>query len=77
MILIADCGSTKIDWCALDNGKLEKQVFTMGMNAVMLTEEEMRERIGAELMPELGSLAGHIIPRRRSSSGSVEASSVR
>ena len=60
MILIADCGSTKIDWCALDNGKLEKQVFTMGMNAVMLTEEEMRERIGAELMPELGSLAGHI-----------------
>lgn len=60
MILIADCGSTKIDWCALDNGKLEKQVFTMGMNAVMLTEEEMRERIGAELMPELGSLADRI-----------------
>ncbi len=53
MILIADCGSTKIDWCVLNNDKLEKQVFTCGMNAVMLTEEEMRTRIGAELVPEL------------------------
>ena len=39
MILVADCGSTKIDWCLLNNGKVEKQVFTLGMNAVMLTEE--------------------------------------
>ena len=53
MILIADCGSTKIDWCLLDNGKVEKQVFTLGMNAVMLTEEEMRTRIAEELVPEL------------------------
>ncbi|MCM1033065.1 MAG: ATPase [Odoribacter sp.] len=53
MILIADCGSTKIDWCLLNNGKVEKQVFTLGMNAVMLTEEEMRQRIATELTPEL------------------------
>lgn len=53
MILIADCGSTKIDWCLLNNGKVEKQVFTLGMNAVMLTEEEMRQRISDELAPEL------------------------
>ena len=53
MILVADCGSTKIDWCLLKNGKVEKQVFTLGMNAVMLTEEEMRQRIGDELVPEL------------------------
>lgn len=58
MILIADCGSTKIDWCLLNNDKVEKQVFTMGMNAVMLTEEEMRERIAAELMPELKGITG-------------------
>ena len=45
MILVADCGSTKIDWCVLNNDKLEKQIFTCGMNAVMLTEEEMRNRI--------------------------------
>ena len=54
MILIADCGSTKIDWCVIENGKVIKQIFTCGMNAVMLTEEEMAERIGSELMPELG-----------------------
>lgn len=53
MILIADCGSTKTDWCLLNNKKLEKQVFTCGMNAVMLTEEEIRTRIERELMPEL------------------------
>lgn len=56
MKLIADCGSTKIDWVLLKNGKVEKQVFTCGINAVMLTEEEMKQRIGAELMPELGDL---------------------
>lgn len=60
MILIADCGSTKIDWCLLNGKKVEKQVFTMGMNAVMLTEEEMRGRIGAELMPELSDYAAEI-----------------
>lgn len=61
MILIADCGSTKIDWCVLsDEKKVAKQVFTMGMNAVMLTEEEMRERIATELLPELGPIASKI-----------------
>ena len=60
MILIADCGSTKIDWCALNNEKVEKQVFTMGMNAVMLTEEEMRQRIADQLIPELGDIASEI-----------------
>lgn len=53
MILIADSGSTKIDWCLLNNGKVEKQVFTLGMNAVMLTEEEMRARLSEELAPEI------------------------
>ncbi|MDE6464696.1 MAG: ATPase [Muribaculaceae bacterium] len=60
MILIADCGSTKIDWCLLNRDKLEKQVFTCGMNAVMLTEEEMRNRIREELMPEIDSIASDI-----------------
>lgn len=60
MILIADCGSTKIDWCVLNDKKLEKQTFTLGMNAVMLTEEEMRSRFADELVPELGQLCGKI-----------------
>lgn len=60
MILIADCGSTKIDWCVTENKKVVKQVFTHGMNAVMLTRDEMAQRIKSELMPELGELAGKI-----------------
>lgn len=60
MILIADCGSTKIDWCVLNKSKLEKQLFTLGMNAVMLTEEEMRTRLADELVPELGNYAADI-----------------
>lgn len=60
MILIADCGSTKIDWCVVRDGKVEKQVFTCGMNAVMLTEEEMRTRIASELVPDLGDRAAQI-----------------
>lgn len=60
MILIADCGSTKTDWCLLNDGEVKKRVFTGGMNAVMLTEEEMRGRIADELMPELGVLSADI-----------------
>lgn len=60
MILIADCGSTKIDWCVLTGTKVEKQVFTLGMNAVMLTEEEIRTRLSAELIGELGELTDKI-----------------
>lgn len=53
MILIADCGSTKIDWCLVENSKVVKQVFTCGMNAIMLTQEEMAARIATELVPEV------------------------
>lgn len=60
MKLIADCGSTKIDWCLIENGKVVKQVFTCGMNAVMLTEEEMCTRINAELMPNIMAEKGRI-----------------
>ncbi len=53
MKLIADCGSTKIDWCVIDGEKVVKQVFTCGMNALLLTEEEMAQRIASELYPEV------------------------
>ena len=57
MILIADSGSTKIEWCVLDEGKVVAQVFTVGMNAMLLTEEEMAETIKRELMPHIGGMA--------------------
>lgn len=53
MILIADSGSTKIDWCVLDGKEMVAQVFTCGMNAMMLTEEEMFTTINKELMPHI------------------------
>ena len=54
MILIADCGSTKTDWCVVSCGDIVRRVSTGGMNAMMLTEEEMTRRIASELLPLLG-----------------------
>ena len=53
MKLIADCGSTKIDWCVVESAKTIKQFYTCGMNAIMLTEQEMAERFNKELKPEV------------------------
>lgn len=53
MILIADCGSTKINWTLLDNNEKVAQIFTTGMNALLLTEEEMTQQIKRELIPHL------------------------
>lgn len=57
MILIADSGSTKIDWCVIDDGKVVRQIFTCGMNALLLTQEEMELRIADELAPKVADLA--------------------
>lgn len=53
MILIADCGSTKVDWCLLNGTEKVAQIFTTGMNALLMTQEEMTEMIKKELMPNL------------------------
>lgn len=53
MILIADCGSTKIDWCVVENGEVKKQVFTSGINALLMTEEQIRESLANELAQEV------------------------
>ena len=55
MILIADCGSTKIDWCLINGKEKVAQIFTTGMNALLLTEEEMTQRIKEELIPHIRS----------------------
>lgn len=56
MKLIADCGSTKIDWCVSDSATTVKRFFTCGMNAVMLTDQEMAERFEKELKPEVAGI---------------------
>lgn len=55
MILIADCGSTKIDWCLLKGDEKIAQIFTTGMNALLMTQEEMTECIKEELMPHINN----------------------
>jgi len=56
MKLIADCGSTKIDWCVVEGSAKIKQFFTCGINAIMLTEQEMADRFTNELKPEIKGL---------------------
>ena len=48
MVLIADCGSTKIDWCVLNGDKLEKRFFSTGVNALLMPEEKIRETFEKE-----------------------------
>lgn len=53
MILIADSGSTKTDWGLIENGKLTKKIRTAGMNPFQMTEDEIRNEIKQNLVPEL------------------------
>jgi len=51
MILIADSGSTKTDWCLVEDGKRIKSILTKGMNPYFQTEEEIGEEIVSSLLP--------------------------
>ena len=42
MILLADSGATKCDWCLLDKGLVVKEFSTIGINAATGGEEKMR-----------------------------------
>jgi len=46
MILIADGGSTKADWIAINSDKSEAfRVRTLGLNPAVISEEELNDRI--------------------------------
>ena len=55
MILIADSGSTKTDWCVVENGVLLMQVISKGINPFFQTEEEICDEIEHALLPNLPS----------------------
>ena len=57
MLLIADCGSSKIEWALLSPAGDTARFHTPGMNALMLTPAEIQARFAAELMPCLGDPA--------------------
>ncbi|MDU1890678.1 MAG: ATPase [Dysgonomonas sp.] len=55
MIIIADGGSTKVDWRLIEEGKEIRQVYTKGMNPFFRSSEEISEEIKSVLMPEVGT----------------------
>ena len=58
MILLADGGSTKVDWRLVDNNKEIKQVYTKGANPFFRTREDISDEIKHVLKPAIN---GHSI----------------
>ncbi|MDR3195071.1 MAG: ATPase [Tannerella sp.] len=50
MILIADSGSTKTDWCVVDQEDLVQSVQTKGLNPFFLSEEEIGREFSTHLL---------------------------
>lgn len=53
MKLIADCGSTKTDWCVVLNGTPIKRIGTKGFNPFFQSEEEIQQELTHSLLPQL------------------------
>ena len=53
MILIADSGSTKTDWCVVENGQPIQQISTKGINPFFQSEEEISNELATSLLPQL------------------------
>lgn len=54
MVLVADSGSTKSEWCLIGRqGKVGESLLAPGMNPYFLTDEEIKEIIRQELFPWL------------------------
>lgn len=53
MILIADSGGTKVDWALIDGQEAVRRIKSTGMNAMMLSQQEMSETIKKEVVPQI------------------------
>ncbi|WP_296119610.1 ATPase [uncultured Porphyromonas sp.] len=55
MILIADSGSTKTEWTAMDDltGEVVGHAYTKGLNPYFVTQDEIRDEIRTQLLPML------------------------
>lgn len=56
MILIADSGSTKTDWCLAENGRAMLSVKTQGINPYMQDGDVIEKIIEDELLPQIGDV---------------------
>lgn len=57
MILIADSGSTKTEWCIAEKGEPVKRILTAGMNPFFQTPDGMEELLKRSLLPEIKDYA--------------------
>lgn len=55
VILIADSGATKAEWCLLKEGK-KKTVFTPGLSPYFLTTDAIADTIRQQLLPKLKNI---------------------
>ena len=55
MLLIADCGSTKVDWRAIAADGTVKSVNTQGINPVFLSTEDVIKILSEQLVPHIGT----------------------
>ncbi|MDH6357596.1 ATPase [Parabacteroides sp. PF5-9] len=55
MILIADSGSTKTDWCLIHEGVVVQRIPTTGINPYFQTPEDISEELNHSLFPLLES----------------------
>ena len=53
MMLIADSGSTKTDWCVILDNTPIKRIGTKGLNPLFQSEEEIQQELTHSLLPQL------------------------
>lgn len=58
--LIADSGSTKCEWCLLDNGK-KKIISTQGISPYFLNAEQIVALLQEELLPKLKKVTVEVV----------------
>lgn len=56
MILIADSGSTKTDWCIADKKNMIQRIGTQGINPFHQDETEMMTIVEKELLPQMDDM---------------------
>lgn len=66
MILIADSGSTKTDWCLCKQGTVVLNIQTQGINPYHQTEESIEQVLREELLPQLGTQNSKLIAQSSS-----------
>jgi N-acetylglucosamine kinase-like BadF-type ATPase len=57
MILIADSGSTKTDWCLIDDHGKRKRLSTQGINPFYQSDDEIGHILNKELLPSMDAEA--------------------